>query len=485
MIATIPDYVDSNSGWMADEVLGAIQAAMGRANFVLDRFRLIDWLPADESHPDRVNESKQHERQPGALVFRKVRPNAANSGKQIRLQVVLLVLETPTAGVHRVALKNAMTFVSRWNDAMRVAMEPATDEERSPIPHGEQSPILRLVAPVFSGSMPSLALELRNWKDPSAVKLITGSAMADVNATVVERFAPGVTYQATVQPTSAIMGDVAKLTFRVEHGHDGMGWIFAERVADAEESRAEGPAGGRRERLVGSPLEHDAEPLVATIREAVVGGRIAPPGVELLRQRGVSGRVFQRGLVRTDRERGVSFVVSDLAEEDRRGRQRRPKLECPLEARHCFRLPALSVGDAGRAQENDRVVRRQFESISEVGGCATEIARAQVLPARVVQLRYRGLRMDANPAQHDSCRRRERLTPVHARQVGKSRAPRSAQDSVRPRAFDDGFENARTFFVRMEKAGGFRTSWGGRREVERWASGFACRDALALLELFR
>jgi hypothetical protein len=37
----------------------------------------------------------------------------------------------------------------------------------------------------------------------------------------------------------------------------------------------------------------------------------------------------------------------------------------------------------------------------------------------------------------------------------------------------------------MEKAGGFRTSWGGRREVERWASGFACRDALALLELFR
>jgi len=205
MIATIPDYVDSNSGWMADEVLGAIQAAMGRANFLLDRFRLIDWLPADESHPDRVNESKQHERQPGALVFRKVRPNAANSGKQIRLQVVLLVLETPTAGVHRVALKNAMTFVSRWNDAMRVAMEPATDEERSPIPHGEQSPILRLVAPVFSGSMPSLALELRNWKDPSAVKLITGSAMADVNATVVERFAPGVTYQATVQPTSAIM----------------------------------------------------------------------------------------------------------------------------------------------------------------------------------------------------------------------------------------------------------------------------------------
>jgi hypothetical protein len=193
MIATIPDYVDSNSGWVADEVLGAIQSAMSRANFLLDRFRLIDWVPADDAHPDRVNESKQHERQPGALVFRMIPPHATDGGKQVHLQVVLLVLETPTAGVHRAALRNAMNFVERWN----LAVNQATGKK--------ECAALRLVAPVFSGSMPSLALELRNWKNPSSVTLITGSAMADTNIKIVEHLAPGVSYQATVQPTSAVM----------------------------------------------------------------------------------------------------------------------------------------------------------------------------------------------------------------------------------------------------------------------------------------
>ncbi|HEX7138148.1 MAG TPA: hypothetical protein VF219_09890, partial [Vicinamibacterales bacterium] len=193
MIATIPDYVDSNSGWVADEVLGAIQAAMSRASFLLDRFRLIDWVPADDAHPDRVNESKQHERQPGALVFRKIRPKPTDKGTQIRLQVVLLVLETPTAGVHRVALRNAMNFIERWNRAVNRAT--GSDEPAA----------LRVVGPVFSGSTPSLALELSNWKDPSTVTLITGSAMADNNVDIVKHFAPGVSYQATVQPTSVVM----------------------------------------------------------------------------------------------------------------------------------------------------------------------------------------------------------------------------------------------------------------------------------------
>ena len=47
IIATIPDYVDSNAGWSADQSLAAIQSAMGRFRYVLDRFRLIDWTRAD------------------------------------------------------------------------------------------------------------------------------------------------------------------------------------------------------------------------------------------------------------------------------------------------------------------------------------------------------------------------------------------------------------------------------------------------------
>ena len=192
MLATIPDYVDSNSGWEADSVLGAIQAAMSRAGFLLDRFRLIDWSRADAAHQDGViNESRLHERQPGALIFRNVDADSVS----VKFEVVLLVPETPTGGVHRVALRNAIDFVYRWQKITLVGDDGYQYE-----------PELRIVAPIYSGSVSSMAMELKDWKGwPSGVQLITGSAMADVNPCVVDRLAHGVRYEATLQPTSAVM----------------------------------------------------------------------------------------------------------------------------------------------------------------------------------------------------------------------------------------------------------------------------------------
>jgi hypothetical protein len=185
IVATVPDYVDSNSGWVADETLGAIQSAMSHAGFVLDRFRLIDWTRADDTQTSRVtNDSRLHERQPGALIFRNV------EGSRLTFQVVLLVLETPTTGVHRRSLKNAMHLVHAW--AKRI----------DPNAHAS----LRLVAPIFSGSIPSLSLELKEWEgSPALVDVVTGSAMADDNPLVVARFAPGIRYRATMPPTSVVM----------------------------------------------------------------------------------------------------------------------------------------------------------------------------------------------------------------------------------------------------------------------------------------
>ncbi|HEY7290359.1 MAG TPA: hypothetical protein VH583_11035, partial [Vicinamibacterales bacterium] len=198
LVATIPDYVDSNSAWVADEILGAIQAAMSRANYLLDRFRLIDWSRADETHPDAVaNDSRLHERQPGALIFRKVNPRTG----AMSLQVVLLVLETPTAGIHRVALKNAMHLVHAWGRTL----------DKQSDPH------LSLIAPVFSGSMPSLAMELKSsWEgNPAAVSVVTGSAMSDANACIIKAMAPGVNYFAAVQPTSVIMNALSGALTRI------------------------------------------------------------------------------------------------------------------------------------------------------------------------------------------------------------------------------------------------------------------------------
>ncbi len=60
--------------------------------------------------------------------------------------------------------------------------------------------------------MPSLAMELRNWEGvPRNINLVSGSAMADANPCIVEAFAPGVEYQAAIQPTSVVMNALAAI----------------------------------------------------------------------------------------------------------------------------------------------------------------------------------------------------------------------------------------------------------------------------------
>jgi hypothetical protein len=214
LLATIPDYVDSNSGWVADETIGAIQSAMSHAGFVLDRFKLIDWVRADNTRPDGVaTDSRLHERQPGALIFRKVDEATA---RRITFQVVLLVLETPTTGVHRKSLANAIDFIYRWS---------STKDPNAPS-------TLRIVAPTFSGSIPSLALELKPWpRFFSSVSVVTGSAMADVNPAIVAAIAPGIKYEAAVQPTSAEMNALSGALGRMNPG-----WPSGEHVALLVES---------------------------------------------------------------------------------------------------------------------------------------------------------------------------------------------------------------------------------------------------------
>ncbi len=249
MLATIPDYVDSNSGWVADETIGAIQSAMSHAGFVLDRFKLIDWVKADNSRSDGVvNDSRLHERQPGALIFRKV--DVAPTTR-IAFQVVLLVLETPTTGVHRKSLANAIDFVYRWSSTK----DPGTP------------PALRVVAPIFSGSIPSLALELKRWPGtPSSVSLVTGSAMADANPSIVEAIAPGIKYEAAVQPTSAEMKALSGTLGRMKPD-----WGIGEYVALLIESntsfgQSAAPPAGR------GPSRRD------TRTDIAVSQTVTPPG---------------------------------------------------------------------------------------------------------------------------------------------------------------------------------------------------------------
>jgi len=85
IVATIPDYVDSNSGWMADQALASTQSAMAQEQYLFDRVRLVDWSRGSTGPVTILSGSRLHERQPGALIFRKV------EGRNISVQVVLTV----------------------------------------------------------------------------------------------------------------------------------------------------------------------------------------------------------------------------------------------------------------------------------------------------------------------------------------------------------------------------------------------------------
>jgi hypothetical protein len=145
-----------------------------------------------------TNESRLHEKQPGALIFR--RGSNDSRGLHVALQVVLLVLETPTSGIHQTAMVNALKFVGRWQPEHTESKCPADTSEaiRRNIPRD-----IRIIGPGFSGSTVSLARALKLSKIcPDRFTIVSGSATADANACILGSILPRAAYHTTVQTTS-------------------------------------------------------------------------------------------------------------------------------------------------------------------------------------------------------------------------------------------------------------------------------------------
>src|SRR5439155_20658919 len=99
--------------------------------------------------------------------------------------------------------------------------------------------------------------------------------------------------------------------------------ILAELRADAPEGEVENVCRLPGERLLLASLEQNSELVVAALVERAVLVRLAAPGLELARKRGIARRVLQRVLVRTDGEIDVAFGVRNLPKQARRRRQAR------------------------------------------------------------------------------------------------------------------------------------------------------------------
>jgi hypothetical protein len=226
MIATLPDPLDSRLNYMFDRNLDAIQRAIESADFVLDRFD-FPWREdksraGDKGDPagDQKREAEPvHRLKPGVILYRSRKlgiksrcPLEIEPRYPGRLLVLFIVGETPTAGVHKEALKNALDqikLLSRWDgkggdDFKRLTCLPAPAEDHCPSPVADRCEVnqagnpsgreIRIMGPTFSGSADSLELALQNWREESFDKhrqpifsVISGSATSISQCQFCER----------------------------------------------------------------------------------------------------------------------------------------------------------------------------------------------------------------------------------------------------------------------------------------------------------
>lgn len=147
LIVTVPDPIDSHLQLRFDNQLASLQWAIEDEGFLLDRYS-FPWKSWLKTTPGSAIGRRDYRTHPGVMIFR---PQGAWTKSPTRL-AVLLVGETPTSGVHKVALTQCLEQVALWN----AAAEPGRHTLRASV-----------LGPTFSGSTYSLRQCLDRWSDES------------------------------------------------------------------------------------------------------------------------------------------------------------------------------------------------------------------------------------------------------------------------------------------------------------------------------
>ena len=216
IIAILPDPVESALGNQFDNFLDAIQRALADSGYALDRFRNPWPLPAgggQSSADDQKNrfnngdsdptKKPTYTQEPGMMLF--LDPT---NGK---LMVIFLVGETPTRGLHKSALKSALS------QALKIARTyPATEPDAGVVGTSAKvvGPRIKVMGPSFTGSAVSMKFALRSWlsdRESAGVKgidIVSGSATAINRKEFLEYFSDFnhmVEYNATVIPDDFVL----------------------------------------------------------------------------------------------------------------------------------------------------------------------------------------------------------------------------------------------------------------------------------------
>jgi hypothetical protein len=207
LVATVPDPIDSSLGYLFDRHVSAIQLAGQAAGYVSDHFRL-PWLgkedktvqqgkaiaryKLDRMGAPRIAEDAKlprHQREPGILLLR--------APGEKKLLLLYLIGETPTTGIQKPALINALREIAFICE--RLAKSKSESACKS----------VRLLAPTFSGAAESLITALEGWRKeatgnvwPGRFRIVSGSATAIGIETVQRLTRLAAEFRATVRPDS-------------------------------------------------------------------------------------------------------------------------------------------------------------------------------------------------------------------------------------------------------------------------------------------
>jgi hypothetical protein len=209
LVATVPDPRDSRLVKLFDDHVAAIRVALERSGFVDDRF-YDPWGGPDDPDPDGA--AAVYRDQPGLLLFRRM---ARHDGVAKRdLMVLLLVGESSTWGVHRVALQTAFDIAA--GILANACVDPDAPASGGggtfdvPRPVG---PRLPLVAPTMSGTAESLRLGIEQWFGRQrALPAVPGGCVPRDRAPFNLEFISG---SATGADNPAVLG--SELTAQVGH----------------------------------------------------------------------------------------------------------------------------------------------------------------------------------------------------------------------------------------------------------------------------
>jgi hypothetical protein len=198
LIATVPDPYDSHLDWSFDAGLEAIRRAFETSDYVVDRF----WLPGSRDSVSPVPGRSRvplRELRPGVMLFRRVQPDSLRLQEDsLGLELLYLVPELPTRGIHKDALRAAL------NERLALLQPAAGASDSLPLRRDSTGPI-RIVGPNFSGAALSLRFVLRQWlaeRPRDSVALVSGSATSMANQAVFHL--PGVSFHATINPDRAL-----------------------------------------------------------------------------------------------------------------------------------------------------------------------------------------------------------------------------------------------------------------------------------------